>query len=277
MSEKGYWVIRTWEAGQVGEKIKYWVQGERPGKNVRRMQSELKKQEQNGKEAVRRLARLLNENYKKGDLLVGLDYGEAGIEKLQERARKMTGGKREQEPEAWMDAIWAAAEAEVVNFIRRLKRACKTEEIRYIAVTSDMDGETGLPVRIHHHIVLSAGAEEACKRKWTMGGVDIKQLSGQPDYTPLAQYLLQQVRRVPDAKKYKPSKNLRRPKPKDRIALNGGELRLPKNAAMLYRGTTIPGRPQYIRYILPQWAENKSTRYTQAGAHARSETESEGT
>ena len=32
----GYWVVRTYEAGAVGEKTKFWVPGERPSKSGRR-------------------------------------------------------------------------------------------------------------------------------------------------------------------------------------------------------------------------------------------------
>jgi hypothetical protein len=32
---EGYWVIRTYTAGAVGEKIKYWVPGEKPTRSQR--------------------------------------------------------------------------------------------------------------------------------------------------------------------------------------------------------------------------------------------------
>ena len=41
----GYWVVRTYEAGAVGEKTKFWVPGERPSKSGRREKQELRKQQ----------------------------------------------------------------------------------------------------------------------------------------------------------------------------------------------------------------------------------------
>ncbi len=90
------------------------------------------------------------------------------------------------------------------------------------------------------------------RRCWHHGGVFVKDLEKDKDYTGLAHYMLAQVRKIGGAKKYKPSRNLRMPQPKDRIALTGAELRVPKGAELLYRGTHIPGRPQYLRYYIKQ-------------------------
>lgn len=53
---KGYWVVRTYEAGAVGEKTKFWVPGERPSKSGRREKQEIKKQEQNEQSAEKSMA-----------------------------------------------------------------------------------------------------------------------------------------------------------------------------------------------------------------------------
>mgnify|MGYP007060495651 CR=1 FL=1 len=56
-------------------------------------------------------------------------------------------------------------------------------------------------MRVHHHLVVPAEAKEAFTEKWAgMGGVDWSPMSDQEDYTPIAAYLIRQVRRVPDAK-----------------------------------------------------------------------------
>ena len=75
-------MVRTYEAGAVGEKTKFWVPGERPSKSGRRERQEIKKQEQNEQSAEKRLARLLNANFHQGDLLLGLDYSGEGLERL---------------------------------------------------------------------------------------------------------------------------------------------------------------------------------------------------
>lgn len=49
----GYWVIRTWESGPVGEKVKYWVPGQKPTKSERKIKQDLRKARQN-KEASER-------------------------------------------------------------------------------------------------------------------------------------------------------------------------------------------------------------------------------
>lgn len=154
-----------------------------------------------------------------------------------------------------MDAVRAAAEHALRLVLRRVKWELAKAGIalRYVAVTSDMDGDTGETVRVHHHLVVPAEAREAFAEKWAgMGGVDWSPLSGQEDYTPVAAYLIRQVRRVPDAKKYVSSRNLVRPQPRDRVALTDAELRVPRGAKLLHRNEYKPGRPQYIRYVLPE-------------------------
>lgn len=254
---EGYWVIRTYEAGAVGEKTKFWVPGTRPTKSSRRVRSELKKQEQNEWSAEKTVARLINENFREGDLLMGLDYAPAGMERLYRRLEDLGHDPNKLDEGELADLIREAAERELRLCLRRVKRALGKDEveIRYLAVTSDMDGDTGEAVRIHHHLVVTGGAKVKATflEKWKdLGGVSWSTLSAQEDYTPVAAYLMRQVRRVPDAKKYIPSRNLVRPQPKDRAAVSESELRAPKGCTLVHRNEFKPGRPQYIRYILPE-------------------------
>ena len=139
--------------------------------------------------------------------------------------------------------------------IRRVKRELDKLglPLRYAAVTSDMDGDTGETVRVHHHLVVDRAVRDVFVEKWAgLGGVDWKPLSPQMDYTPLASYLIRQVRRVPDHKKYISSRNLVRVQPKDRIAMSEAEVRVPKGGVLLFREAYHPGLSQYIRYILPE-------------------------
>ena len=244
---KGYWVIRTYKSGQVGEKIKYWVPGERPAKSQRRLKAEIRKQQQNEASAVKRMARLINANYSREDCLLGLDYSEAGLRKLE----AWDGGEPEQGPE---DRIFHAAHYQLRLFLKRLRRACREAGIPMltISITSDMDGETGESVRVHHHIVINREAAELARGKWSLGGVNCKNLYDTADQTALADYLLRQVRRLPDEKKYIPSRSLVTPKPVDRIAIGGAELAVPRGGQLLQRNEYRPGMPQYIRYILPE-------------------------
>ena len=57
--QEGYWVVRTYEAGAVGEKTKFFVQGSRPTGKIRRKDRDAaRKQEQNEYSAQKALARL---------------------------------------------------------------------------------------------------------------------------------------------------------------------------------------------------------------------------
>jgi len=250
--KEGYWVIRTYESGNVGEKIKFFVPGERrSGRSRRREKEELRKQAQNEYSAVKQLARLINANFGAGDILLGLDYTDEGLGKLFERAKEeLTDDAEEAEI---FNRVREAADREMKLCIRRSKRELEKSgvDIRYIALTSDMDGDTGEAVRVHHHLIVPADALEAFVAKWRLGGVSWSPLWIQSDYTPLAEYLLRQVRRLPDAKKYVSSRNLIRPAPRDRVVHSDSELRVPRGGKILFRNEYKPGRAQYIRYTIP--------------------------
>lgn len=245
---EGYWAMRKYRCGRIGETVKYWIPGEKPTRSKRKMKSDLKKAASNEQNAERMVARLIHLNFHGGrDLLLGLDYSEPGYEKMAKPEEMLS------DPQEERDRVWRAARHQMELFLRRVKRVCAAREIpfRYIAFTSDCDGKTGDPVRVHHHLLINAEALEICREKWKLGGVDWETLWSREDQTDLAVYLVQQVRRIPDAARYVPSRNLERPKPVDRIALNGSEVRVPKGAELLYRSPYKPGQPQYIRYVLP--------------------------
>lgn len=248
MKKEGYWVIRTYQAGQIGEKIKYWVPGQKPTRSQRRMKADIKKQQQNENDATKRVARILNENFHGRDVFDALTYSDENYIRLLEQ---MPDGLDE---EARRDWIYKQAEHELELFLRRCRYACKKAgvEFKYFAITSDMDGETQEQVRIHHHIITTKEVKNIVRSIWTNGTIEKNAVWDEADHFGLAKYLMDQVRRIPDAKKYKRSRNLIVPEPKDRIALGGKEVQPPKGASILYRSTYIPGRPQYIRYVLPK-------------------------
>jgi len=255
---EGYWVIRTYKAGRVGEKTKFWVPGKKPTRSGRRERAELRKQLQNEYSAQKTLARRLNANFHQGDLLLGLDYSPEGMARLEAWAVSQGLDPHSKEEAERIEAIRQAAEHALRLVLRRVKSAMSKQglALRYVAITSDMDGDTGESVRVHHHLVVSKEAKDAFVSKWEgWGGVDWSPLSNQEDYTPVAEYFIRQVRRMPDAKKYIPSRNLIRPQPQDRIAMSDAELRAPKGAKLLFRNEFKPGRPQYIRYALPKFSD----------------------
>lgn len=272
----GYWVVRTYEAGQVGEKTKYFVLGDRTRRNRRKEESSIKKQEQNEYSTKKRLARLINENFTHGDILLGLDYSDASYKKLERSARKAAPDYDSLPEEDQLRSIREAAAQEMVNYLRRVKRALEKEgcadELKYIAITSDMDGDTKETVRVHHHLIVPASCEHIVRMKWGHGGTYCKPLSKQEDYMPIAEYLIAQVRGTLNAKKFVSSRNLIRPQPKDRVAVSDAEIRVPRNCKLIQRAEYKRGAPQYIRYILP---EKKAADISSSGvepAAERSET-----
>lgn len=257
--QEGYWVTRTYQAGTVGEKTKFFVPGTRPtGKLGRRAKDAVRKQEQNEYSSQKALARLFNENNKPGDLLMGLDYSDKGIEKITAWARKKGLPVDSEDDQERENALFLAADHELDNCLRRVKNRLKKKgiELRAIYCTSDRDGETGLiPVRVHHHLVVQADVQKAFQEAWEecgMGSVDWTPLWGnQADRMPMAEYWIRQVRRLPNAKKYRHTQNVVVPKPKDRVALSDAELRVPKGCKLIYRQEYRRGAPQYIRYVMP--------------------------
>ena len=245
----GYWAIRTWRAGPVGEKIKYWVPGRRPeGKGAVKRDRNLKKAAQNLQNAVKTLARLINENFLEGDLLAGLDYSDKALQRLRNQIPGWDAMNKAEQQEA----EWKAARQNLTRFIRKLRDQAKKRgiELRYVTITSDLDGETGEVDRVHHHLIVNREAKQLLWELWQDGGADYEPLSAQPDYTPIAAYMIRQVRHVEDAKKYTSSRNLRRPEPKDQIAKSAAVLRAPKGALLVDAGSNVPGQAQYIRYII---------------------------
>lgn len=268
--KEGYFVIRTYEAGDVGEKTKFFVPGKRPenGKLSRRQKNAVKKQEQNEYSSQKALARLINANFRAGDLFLGLDYSDAGLEKILTWGREhglTVDSKNEGERQ---DAIWESAAHALDNALRRVKRKLEKQEIELKAIycTSDMDGKTGEIVRVHHHLIVNAGTQDAFLSAWEkygLGSVSWTPLwENQIDRTPIAEYIIRQVRRIPDAKKFRSTRNLARPVPTNRIVNTDNELLVPRGGKLIFRqeyqGSKAEQQeifhyqPQYIRYITPK-------------------------
>ena len=149
----------------------------------------------------------------------------------------------------------------VCPLARVMRRELKKQDrqLRYIAITSDQNGETGELVRIHHHILIPCEGiemrggklwigEKTLESVWKNGNVDYQPLRSQEDYTPLAEYLMRQVRRKPDASKYKASRNLAKPVlVSERLVYAAKELQTPKGAKIVYRAAYTPGEPVNLR------------------------------
>lgn len=279
------------------ERTRYAVgDNARPRCGRRKGNTSLRKQEQNFNTSLRKVARILNCNYSHEDgLLLTLDYSKDGLEALlaslttaqqeeiralqlprgeigtwQEGSRKKNGadaasgscdtGKESAVQEA-MACLWSAADHQMSLWLRRVKRKCSAK-IKALMITSDIDHETGELVRIHHHIVLAAEgiSWDLLQREWKFGGVDIRQLRAQPDYTPVAVYLMRQVRKQPEKKKYRLTQGMEQPRMEEKVILGHAEIRAPAGANVLERSefsAEVIG--QYIRYV-PQKREYRRKR-----------------
>ena len=261
MQKEGYWVIRTYKAGMIGEKTKFWVPGKRPDRTLsRRQRDAIRKREQNEYSAVKRLARILNMYFVGGDLLLGIDYSDKGLKKLDKWIEGQGTDLSQMDEAQRMEAVYDAADHELVNCLRRAKRRAKADgvEIKAAFVTSDMDGETGETVRIHHHLVINREARDYFVEAWSdLGGVSWSPMwDYQEDRTDVAAYMLRQVRHRPDAKKFRTTRNLVPPVPKDRIVLSDAELQVPRGGKLLFRREfSRCEQPQYIRYVLPKYTK----------------------
>lgn len=208
------------------------------GRKWHRAKSQEDKRDENARQAVRVAARILNCNYCQEDILLTLTYSDEEHERLfaemeqdatLEKARKLLAGKMEK--------------------IRRKLRGGVV--MRTFAVTSDMDGETGELVRVHHHVVVTADAVQALADNWGYGLVHTEKLYKQDDYTPLAAYLLGQVRHREGKKKYSCSRNMVKPKVEEQVLAEApdNEIRVQPGAKVLdrtpYREGTLS---QYVRY-----------------------------
>ena len=272
----GYWIIRTYQAGGVGEKTKFYVPADRT-RSKRAIASEIRKQEQNEGNVTRKIARMLNQYFSSEDYLLGLDISPEGMERVQKGAEKIR-AKKQREDYTDEDYIRLSVAHEGELFMRRLKdRLPKGADVRYLVFASDREKNkhTGdlEPCRAHLHIVLSSCGDivtmnELCAKSWIHGGVHLEHLYRSPDYWTLAEYLVEQVRRIKDVKAYKPSRNMPLPLPKDRVVHSEAELRLPKGATFLRRGEHKAGEPQYLRYLLPV-KENEDSHETVQHARRR--------
>ena len=268
MAQKdGYWVVRTYKAGLLGEKTKFWVPGKRPDKKLSRRQRNLiKKQSQNEYSAVKRFARDLHHNFVGDDSFLTLDYSKAGYDRLEKWAKDQGIDLDTLTEESRREVIWAAAEHELGLCLRRAQNRAKQAgvEIKAMLTTSDQKYDRKLQeymqVRVHHHMIINREAVAFFQEAWEkLGNNKDKFLSTYgEDWTELADYIVSQVRRIPDAKKYRSTRTVIHPEPKDRIVSSDAELQVPRGGKLLFRREfTRSGQPQYIRYILPKVYENR--------------------
>ncbi len=257
------WYIREYQcANGVCEKTKFPVFRDAMDRDgTRRHRRTVNRAEKLTAESAREVALLMNNNFTAGqDCYLTLDYSQEGIDRLIMRAG--TDGR---------DEIYISAEKEAENYMKRLRRACRAAgvELKSIYVTSDMDGESFEPVRVHHHLVVNREAAVLAESCWKAGGAKAKSLYGpHGDLTELARYMIAQARPMPGRHRYHPSRTLEKPERSEPILARSPDapLRVPAGCEFIWRSETSAGRAQTIRYYRPPEKRRKA-RKRKGGDH----------
>ncbi len=214
----GYWVVRTIRSGNVIEKSMFPYEGSgRPRRMRRRGASTQQKKDSNMNQASRRLGRVLNCNFRAGDLLLTLTYDDLHLPGSPDKADR-----------------------ECSLFMRRLTRELKKigAEVKYVWITSDKDydkkSDTWKEARLHHHLVIEQFPLDRIKsleKIWKKGKILNEPLRLQDDYSSLAAYLVRQAAAEADDKKWHPSRGMEKPVlVEERIVHRPKELHTPGGA-----------------------------------------------
>lgn len=129
----------------------------------------------NDKRAKRYFKLLVQGNFSKEDYFVTLTYNDSHVPNSVEEA-----------------------EQEVKKYLRRIKRY-SSEEIKYVVVTEEMNGD-GEKVRIHHHLLVSNTVnKEELIQKWStgrgknrkaIGQVDVQDIKDEEGLVRLSEYIM---------------------------------------------------------------------------------------
>lgn len=192
--------------------------------------------ERNLREAVRRLARVLNCNFRGGDAFLTLKYADD----------RLPGSKAE-------------AKREARNFVRRIARAYRRQtgkKLRWVLVTADRSTKTGKPVRLHHHLVLDAVAWELIAKNWPEDQFSMRHLDGTGDYTGVAKYMIANAGYERGERTWSTSQGLDKPVFTQPEPVRGvGSFRVPPQAHVAERQVRQDEESgfyaAYIRYVLP--------------------------
>lgn len=228
------WKKKKVESGSVTEEIIY-LSGQMP-RGLWTPKSKDEKFNENLRRRVRDLGRTINSNFYAGDYLITLTYNRASYTKIM--AAPSIRKRRRQ-------IAYNNAEHELSLFIKRCQYHAEQSGIPFCAIyiTSDMRKETCHYVRVHHHMIVNREALSLVKMLWNHGFVREKALRNQADYTPIADYLLEQVCYVENKKSFGRTHNLNKPIETEEVLLDPNETLVePEGATVLSAGRN------YIKY-----------------------------
>ena len=172
----------------------------------------LRKIQANEREAVKNLARILNTNFKQGDLWLTLGYPN---EELPEDAE--------------------AAKKQLEKFLRKCRDMLKKEgkQLRYVVSTSETSTKTGGRARVHHHVVMDPVGYEAVCRLWPSAFISYRRLDGRGDYTGIARYMVMNAGDANGKKRWSTSKGLEKPIYTEPVPVRMSEkVNIPRDASL---------------------------------------------
>lgn len=186
-----HYVLEICKMGLVIEYRKYMSYQRKPGEK-RKKKQKLTTEEQwrvNFRNALRKLTRKMNTNFKPGDYHLVLNY------------------EKEYRPETWNDMY-----EDVRTFLKKLRKEIKKQgmELKYIRVM-----ELGSKGARHHHLVINEIPPKILRKCWPKGRININPLDESGQYRDLASYFLkftdEAVRKGELKKRWDSSKNLVEP------------------------------------------------------------------
>lgn len=188
----------------------------------------------NEREAVKNLARILNCNFRQGDMWITLTYPENTLPAGREDAKK-----------------------DLEKFLRKCREAYRKatgKALRYVVAVSDRDGKTGeISKRMHLHIVMDALAYEVITALWPAEDVTYRRLDGRGDYTGIARYMVTNAGPADGKKRWSTSKGLRKPIITEPVPVEEKErIRVPRDVSLKereeYRDEETGMYSAYVRY-----------------------------
>lgn len=218
--------------------------------------------ERNFREAMKRLARILNCNCKGGDLFLSLKYDDTRLPATREEAERIAG-----------------------NFMRRICRAYRKqtgEKLMWVLVTADRSTKTGKPVRLHHHVVMSAVDWELISEHWPSDQFSYRRLDSSGDYTGIAKYMLQNAGYERGKRSWRSCQGLEKPVFTSPEPVKGaGSFRVPKEARIVERSVREDEESgfysAYIRYVMPEGKESTEEEFLDPTRRAHPGTSCAGT
>lgn len=231
---------RVWEKRDVMIDVSLNPDDKPRPRGKRRGKSLASQIERNLREAVKRLARILNCNFRGGDVFVTLKYNDQRLPATREEAASLA-----------------------KKFLRQVGTAYRREtgeKLKYVLVTADVSSKTGLPCRLHHHLVLPGVSWKLCKKFWPDDQIRYRVLDNGGDYTGVAVYMIKNTGYRRGQRSWSTSLGLEKPEffPPEPVK-ELGNFRVPKNGVVAEREIREDAENgfygAYIRYVVPEERE----------------------